>query len=219
MTDDNNTSNELINDFTIIEPASENDLSSLADLNLDLNSLDIESNNLENNNLESNNIIDNVNNLALDLSDEQIQQFYNYLTGKIPRPDFADKFFADADSRIRESNQLTAMMGLSFVPKLLAVEKSLIDDLCSQESLRFISNDEKLNRLQTLAAISTKFNEIAMKYTKISKDFTSVPSIYRQLLDKLMAVPGDKVHRLKAIPDLLDLPDDVWNRIMEILNQ
>lgn len=209
--------NEDTNELPILEPANEADLSALADLNLNLDDLD--NSNLDDNGLKSNNIINNIDNLALDLTDEQIKEFYEYLTGKIPRPEFADKFFADADSRIRESNQLTAMMGLSFVPKLLAVEKSLIDDLCSPENLKFISNDEKLNRLQTLAVISTKFNELAMKYTKASKDFTSIPSIYRQLLDKLMSVPGDKVHRLKAIPDLLDLPNDIWNRIIEITKQ
>ena len=178
-----------------------------------------ELNEFDSNGLETNNILNNSENLALELNDEQINQFYKYLSGQIQRPEFADKFFADADSRIRESNQLTAMMGLSFVPKLLATEKSLIDDLCSPESLKFISQDEKLARLQTLATISTKFNELAMKYTKASKDFTSIPSIYRQLLDKLMAVPGDKVHRLKLIPNLLELPDDIWNRIIEIINQ
>lgn len=208
---------ENTNELSILEPANESDLSTLADLDLNLDDLDNSS--LEDNGLKSNNIIDNINNLALDLTDEQIKEFYEYLTGKIPRPEFADKFFADADSRIRESNQLTAMMGLSFVPKLLAVEKSLIDDLCSPENLKFISNDEKLNRLQTLAVISTKFNELAMKYTKVSKDFAGVPSIYRQLLDKLMSIPRDKVHRLKAIPDLLELPNDIWDRIIEITKQ
>ena len=79
-----------------------------------------ELNEFDSNGLETNNILNNSENLALELNDEQINQFYKYLSGQIQRPEFADKFFADADSRIRESNQLTAMMGLSFVPKLLA---------------------------------------------------------------------------------------------------
>lgn len=193
------------------------DMSSLANLDIDLDNIDVLNTEVENN-LESNNIIKEVDKLALELSEEEIREFYDYLSGKIPRPMFADKFFADAESRIRESNQLTTMMGLSFVPKLLAVEQSLINDLCSEESLKYISSDEKLARLQTLASISTKFNELAMKYNKMSKDFSGLPSIYRQLLDKLMSVPADKINRLKSIPDLLDLPDNHWNRIIEIMN-
>jgi len=190
-------------------------------LNTINNALSLDNLNFEDpyNDLSGNNITGNVKELGLNLTDEQIKDFYDYLAGNKSRPLFADKYFADADERIKESNQLTTMLGLSFVPKLLSAEQSLINSLCSDESLKFISDDERLSRLQTLATISIKLNESAMKYNKESRDIGSIPSIYRQLLDKLIATPPEKVDRLKVIPDLLELSEDRWSRLIELLNK
>ena len=166
--------------------------------------------------LPSNTILDEAEDLTLGLTKEQIEEFYDYLSGKKPRPLFAEKFFADGESRIRESNQLTTMMSLSFVPKLLAMQQSIIDNLSKPDNLKFLTNEDKISYLSTLAGMSTKFNEIAMKYSQASKDFSGVPLIYRQLLDQLLLIPSERLPRLKLIPKLVDLPDDVWNRIIEI---
>lgn len=168
--------------------------------------------------LPSNAILDEAEELTLGLTKEQIEEFYDYLSGKKPRPLFAEKFFADGESRIRESNQLTTMMSLSFVPKLLAMQQSIIDNLSKPENLKFLSNEDKISYLSTLAGMSTKFNEIAMKYSQASKDFSGVPLIYRQLLDQLLLIPSERLPRLKLIPKLVDLPEDIWNRIVEIAN-
>lgn len=166
--------------------------------------------------LPSNTILDEAEDLTLGLTKEQIEEFYDYLSGKKPRPLFAEKFFADGESRIRESNQLTTMMSLSFVPKLLAMQQSIIDNLSKPDNLKFLTNEDKISYLSTLAGMSTKFNEIAMKYSQASKDFSGVPLIYRQLLDQLLLIPSERLPRLKLIPKLVDLPDDIWNRIIEI---
>ena len=168
--------------------------------------------------LPTNAILEEPEELTLGLTKEQIEEFYDYLGGKKARPIFAERFFADGDARIRESNQLTTLMSLSFVPKLLAMEQSLIDSLSSPESLKYLAADEKISYLNTLAAMSTKFNEIAMKYSQATKDFSGVPLIYRQLLDQLLMIEGAKLPRLKIIPKLVDLPDNIWNRIVEIAN-
>ena len=67
--------------------------------------------------------------------------------------------------------------------------------------------------------MSTKFNEIAMKYSQAARDITGVPLVYRQLLDQLLMISGDRLPRLKMIPTLVDLPEDSWQRIVEIANQ
>lgn len=169
--------------------------------------------------LPSNVILEKSKELTLGLTEEQIDEFYDYLAGKRTRPMFAEKFFADGESRIKESNQLTTMMTLSFVPKLLAMEQSLIDSLSSPDSLKYLSADEKINYLNTLSTMSTKFNEIAMKYSQAARDITGVPLVYRQLLDQLLMISGDRLPRLKMIPTLVDLPEDSWQRIVEIANQ
>lgn len=215
--DENNNNN--IDDLDLenlnLEELEDNDISNLIpndDINLDDLS---ESEDLT---IQSNAILDDPDDLTLGLTQEQIQEFYDYLAGKRPRPIFAEKFFADGESRIRESNQLTTLMSLSFVPKLLAMQQSLINSLSTPDNLKYLSADEKISYLQTLAGMSTKFNEIALKYSQAVKDFSGVPLIYRQLLDQLLTIPGDRLPRLKLIPKIVDLPDDIWDRIIEISN-
>ena len=57
-----------------------------------------------------------------------------------------------------------------------------------------------------------------MKYIQMSRDFNSMPTIYRQLVDRLMTVPDDRAYRLKAIPRFMELPDEIWNKIIEIVD-
>ncbi len=213
--DENNDLN--LDDLTISNVEdNEEKLNALIPSDIDLNNIDIEDLERPETELETNTIIEENKNLTLGLTDEQINEFYEYLAGNKPRPIFAEKFFADSESRIRESNQLAAMMGLSFIPKLLAVQESLINDLTSEETLKYMSINERISYLQTFAAMSTKFNEIAMKYTQAQKDFAGVPLVYRQLLDQLLIIPQEKLPRLKSLPKLVDLPDEIWDRIVEI---
>lgn len=189
-----------------------NDINDLDNINLD------ELSNSDTTDIESNIILDNSDEYTLGLSAEQIAEFYDYLAGKKPRPIFAEKFFADGENRIRESNQLTTMMTLSFIPKLLAMEQSLVNSLSNPETLKFLSVDDRITYLNTLANMSTKFNEIAMKYTQASRDFSGMPLVYRQLLDKLLMISTEKLPRLKILPELVDLSDEKWQRILEIAN-
>ena len=167
-------------------------------------------------NIVSNEILENIEELSLGLSKDEIFDFYNYLAGKNTRPQFAERFFSDSESRLKESTQIVSLMGLSFVPKLLGASQSLINDLTKPENLKFLSRDEKISYLQTFSAISSKFNEIALKNAQAIKDFSSMPLIYRQLLDQLLLVPNEKLYRLKEIPKLMEISDDTWSRIIEI---
>lgn len=194
-----------------------NDFKDLEIMSDEINIDDLEENE-EDSSIVSNELLNNSDEYTLGLNKDQIGEFYDYLAGKKPRPIFAEKFFADGESRIRESSQLTTMMSLSFVPKLLAMEQALINSLSNPESLKYLSNDEKINYLQTLTTMSNKYSEAAMKYTQLSRDLSQVPLIYRQLLDQLLMIEGEKLPRLKAIPKLVDLDEDVWNRIIEIAN-
>ena len=194
------------------------DIDSLIE-NMEINLETITDNsNPETTEIVSNDIIKNVDELSLGLSKDEVVDFYEYLSGKKNRPQFAEKFFADSESRLKESTQITSLMGLSFIPKLLAASQSIINDLTNAENLKFLSRDEKINYLQTFSAIATKFNEIALKNSQAIKDFSSMPLIYRQLLDQLLLVPNEKLYRLKKIPELIDLDDDTWNRIIEIVD-
>ena len=84
------------------------------------------------------------------LTPEEIKEFYEYLGGRASRPAFADKFFADGDSRIKESNQLTVMLGLSFIPKLLSLQQAIINKIAKPETLSYKSVDELTGLLQII---------------------------------------------------------------------
>ena len=51
--------------------------------------------------------------LSVGLTPENIQALYEYVGGKIEKPDFIDRFMSDADGRLREMSTIMAMMQLS----------------------------------------------------------------------------------------------------------
>lgn len=192
----------------------------LDDINLNKDNLDLSdlAQEDEDETIESNEVLDNPEKLTLGLSGEQIEAYYDYLAGKVPRPIFAEKFFADGTSRLNEAGLLVNLMSTSFVPKLLAMQESLVNSLANVENIKYLSSSEKMNLLNTLSAMSTKITDTAMKFNQSSRDFNGVPLIYRQLLDQLLMLDSDKLPRLKMIPELVEVSEDRWNRIVEIAN-
>ena len=83
--------------------------------------------------------------LTAGLTEDQIIEFYEYTQGRAKRPEFAEKFFADADSRIKESNQITTMLSLTFIPKLLGIAQSLITNISKPNALMYKSIDEQIS--------------------------------------------------------------------------
>lgn len=173
---------------------------------------------LDNEEIESNPLLDDANSYTTGLTVEEITEFYEYLAGRASRPAFADKFFADGDSRIKESNQLTVMLGLSFIPKLLSLQQAIISKVAKPETLAYKSVDELTGLLQTINGIITKTNENAMKYSKLAQDFSGLPIIQRQIMDEILQVPSDKLPRMKIISKLVDISDETFARILEIID-
>lgn len=117
-----------------------------------LNSMEELSNELEKEEqgITSNPLLENSEEYTTGLTVDEIKEFYEYLAGRATRPAFADKFFADGDSRIKESNQLTVMLGLSFIPKLLSLQQAIINKVAKPETLAYKSVDELTGLLQTI---------------------------------------------------------------------
>lgn len=166
----------------------------------------------------SNPMLDESDKYTTGLTAEEITEFYEYLAGRASRPAFADKFFADGDSRIKESNQLTVMLSLSFIPKLLSLQQAIIDKIAKPETLAYKSVDELTSLLQSINTIITKANENAMKYSKLAQDFTNVPIIQRQIMDTILQVPYEKLPRMKIISKIQDISDETFDRIEEIID-
>ena len=73
----------------------------------------------ENADIVSNELLNNSDEYTLGLNEEQLMEFYDYLAGKKPRPLFAERFFADGESRIRESSISIFNFFLSFFLSVL----------------------------------------------------------------------------------------------------
>ena len=155
---------------------------------------------------------------SLNLTLDEISEYYEYLAAKRSRPEFADKFFADADSRIKESNQISLIMSLSLVPKLLVAQNKLVNEVTNTAEYTYKTMDEKIELLKSLNKISSDIHQSALKYTQTVRDLSSMPIIYRKLVDEMLQIPGEKLARLKCITKLTELSDETWGRIEEIMN-
>lgn len=57
-----------------------------------------------------------------------------------------------------------------------------------------------------------------MKYSKLAQDFSSLPIIQRQIMDEILQVPAEKLPRMKIISSLVDISDESFDRITEIID-
>lgn len=207
MNEDNENQDELKIDI----------VKNLETLNKELGETELSTDNDEST-ITTNPLLEQSEEFTTGLSIDEIKEFYEYLAGRAPRPAFADKFFADGDSRIKESNQLTVMLGLSFVPKLLSLQQAVINKVAKPETLAYKSVDELTSLLQTINGIISKTNENAMKYSKLAQDFSSLPIIQRQIMDEILQVPAEKLPRMKIISKLTDISEETFERILEIID-
>ena len=134
------------------------------------------------------------------------------------KPIFLEKVLSDGDSRLKEISTINALYNQLNISKLSSAENALVDEIIKQlENTAFMTLQDKLSILITVSGIKEKNQKQIFDYIKMATDFNSMPTIYRQLVDKLMIMPGDKVYRFKTIPALMELPDEIWNQIVHIV--
>lgn len=135
------------------------------------------------------------------------------------KPLILEKILSDGDSRIKEISTINTLNTQLGITKISILEQAVLDDISKKiENASFLSLQDELSIFATLNTAKEKGQKQIFDYIKMARDFNSMPSIYRQLVDKLMIMPDDKVPRLKVIPTLMELPDEIWNRIIEIVN-
>jgi hypothetical protein len=135
------------------------------------------------------------------------------------KPAFLEKLLSDGDNRIKEVSMLTTLNNLVNMPKIANLKQTTLNSIIdSLNSIQFLSLQDKLSIFNTLDQAEKNSQERAFKYIQMARDFNSMPTIYRQLLDRLMILPDDKVPRMKKIPDLMELPDELWEQIVRIID-
>ncbi|MBQ2639266.1 MAG: hypothetical protein IJF92_00670 [Bacilli bacterium] len=134
------------------------------------------------------------------------------------KPILLEKLLSDGDARIKEISTINALQSQLNITKLAALEQTVLNDIIYKvNNISFLSLQDELSIFTTINTAKEKAQKQIFDYIKMSRDFSSMPTIYRQLVDKLMIMPDDKVTRLKTIPELMELPDELWNRIIEIV--
>lgn len=195
---------------------------------IDLSGIDINSmlNNDENQNPSSmkvGEIISNVNELnkAADIDDlDTTVNLVKYaFANNEDKPIILEKLLSDGDARIKEISTINALQTQLNITKLAALEQTVLDDIIYKvNNISFLSLQDELAIFTTINHAKEQGQKQIFDYIKMARDFSSMPTIYRQLVDKLMIMPDDKVTRLKVIPQLMEVPDELWDRIVEIVN-
>lgn len=195
---------------------------------IDLSGIDINSmlNNDENQNTSSmkvGEIISNVNELnkAADIDDlDTTVNLVKYaFANNEDKPIILEKLLSDGDARIKEISTINALQTQLNITKLAALEQTVLDDIIYKvNNISFLSLQDELAIFTTINHAKEQGQKQIFDYIKMARDFSSMPTIYRQLVDKLMIMPDDKVTRLKVIPQLMEVPDELWDRIVEIVN-
>lgn len=195
---------------------------------IDLNDIDI--NDLLNGDDSGNNstmkvgeVVSNVNELnkAADIDDlnTTVDLVKYAFANNEDKPIILEKLLSDGDARIKEISTINALQSQLNITKLAALEQTVLDDIIYKvNNISFLSLQDELNIFTTINTAKEKAQKQIFDYIKMARDFNSMPTIYRQLVDKLMIMPDDKINRLKTIPELIDLPDELWDRIIEIVN-
>lgn len=165
------------------------------------------------------NHVDDINNAAgIDDANTAVDLVKYAFANNEDKPIILEKLLSDGDARIKEISTINALQTQLNITKLASLEQTVLDDIIYKvENISFLSLQDELSIFTTINTAKEKGQKQIFDYIKMARDFNSMPTIYRQLVDKLMIMPNDKINRLKVIPTLMELPDEIWDRIINIV--
>ena len=141
---------------------------------------------------------DEIKDLDLGISIEELQEFYDYVAGKADKPLFVDKFIADINGRMKEMVLVVNELRLAQVPKLLEYYNRALNVLFEKANLDTMD-------IKEVSALMTNVNkdilsivEMSTKAIQTINGFDGLNSEYRNLLNGLMLISEDKLRELQA---------------------
>ena len=209
MDENNELENISKNDIELI---SLDDISDLGDLsgNLDGGLIDEEP--------ISNEVLENSTKNVLGITDEQLREFFNYLICTGPKPSWADKFMADIEGRIKDSTSMIMLQQQAQIPNQLAYINALQKHLYSEANLKYMDSKTLSTQISNVSNLINNTMKNSISYIQGMNDWAALSSERRALVDQLIMIPDDKLERVKLMPKLVELPEESWNRIEEIIN-
>ena len=137
--------------------------------------------------------------LSVGLTPENIQALYEYVGGKIEKPDFIDRFMSDADGRLREMSTIMAMMQLSRIPTITAYINQVQERLFDPKNLYDMDAKTLSSTLTNLNKDIINILEASTKTVQTNSQFGSLNNEYRAILDGIMMLPADKLNEIKIL--------------------
>ena len=138
---------------------------------------------------------------ALGLTVEQFKDLYKYVSGARSKPEFLDKYLADIEGRSKDLIHVMNLYMLSKIPQLVALQTSIQQRLCSPENLGTM--DVKLLSA-TSASLAKEIDSIlsnSVKFLEALNTLARPDSKYRNLLDKLLGMPNDRLQQVEHLID------------------
>ena len=140
---------------------------------------------------------DEIKDLDLGISIEELQEFYDYVAGKADKPLFVDKFIADINGRMKEMVLVVNELRLAQVPKLLEYYNRALNVLFEKVNLDTMD-------IKEVSALMTNVNkdilsivEMSTKAIQTINGFDGLNSEYRNLLNGILLLPEDKLRELQ----------------------
>ena len=137
--------------------------------------------------------------LTIGLTPEDIIALFNYISGKGEKPDFVDRFMADAEGRIKEMTMIMNLIQLSQIPTDAALVNDLTERLYDPANFYDLDTCDKIiNMRNNVKKGINSVIDTAVKSIQTTNQFGSLNNEYRKLIDSVMMLPADK---LKLIRD------------------
>ena len=137
--------------------------------------------------------------LTIGLTPEDIIALFNYISGKGEKPDFVDRFMADAEGRIKEMTMIMNLIQLSQIPTDAALVNDLTERLYDPANFYDLDACDKIiNMRNNVKKGINSVIDTAVKSIQTTNQFGSLNNEYRKLIDSVMMLPADK---LKLIRD------------------
>lgn len=144
-------------------------------------------------------VLDKRNNLTIGLTPEDIQSFFNYISGKGEKPEFVDRFMADAEGRIKEMTMIMNMVQLSQIPTETALLNQVTERLFDPQNLYDMDSKTLSATRSTLKNDISRTLETSLKTIQTTSQFGSLNNEYRRILDGIMMLPADKLDRVRDL--------------------
>ena len=132
------------------------------------------------------------NELSIGLSTQDIQDIFDYVSGKGPKPPCIDRFSSDAEGRLKDMTLIMSLVQLSQIPTLTALKNQVQERLFDPKNLYDMDS-------KTLSATMTNLNkdimnilETSIKTVQTVNQFGSLNNEYRKILDRILMLPADK---------------------------